>query len=392
MKSLEFSGNGGEYFKIWIVNILLTIVTLSLYLPWAKVRTRRYFYANTSLDGRNFEYHATGKQLFPGHLLVVFLVIIFIVTGKMFVQASAVIALLIAIAFPWILWKSMKFNFRMTSFSNVRFSFHGSLVRAYASFFAYPLLALLGAAAVFYLPIAVYALGLLDAGSPLGLIVGGIWALLSPFVFLYLFALVKTSKTRYLIDGIRYGQGLFETELLTKRFVIIMLKASALILLLVALTLGVTYFISGVNISDLLASLEDEEFQLSDDDSPILAVFGLLPVAFFLLSALFQVLVLTRDRRYIFKGTRLDSEISFASSLRARQLLGMIFTNLLLLLVTLGLAYPWARVRMTRLLVDNSHVQAANGFDHYLTQKEEEHSSVGDQIGEAFDMDVGIGI
>jgi len=30
MKTMEFNGSGGEYFKIWIVNILLTIVTITL--------------------------------------------------------------------------------------------------------------------------------------------------------------------------------------------------------------------------------------------------------------------------------------------------------------------------------------------------------------------------
>jgi len=29
MKAMEFTGRGSEYFKIWIVNILLTIVTLT---------------------------------------------------------------------------------------------------------------------------------------------------------------------------------------------------------------------------------------------------------------------------------------------------------------------------------------------------------------------------
>ncbi len=70
MKALEFTGRGGEYFRIWIVNILLTLVTLTIYYPWAKVRTRRYFLGNTLLEGRGFDYHATGRQLLPGHLIV----------------------------------------------------------------------------------------------------------------------------------------------------------------------------------------------------------------------------------------------------------------------------------------------------------------------------------
>lgn len=37
---MSFTGQAGEYFRIWIVNLCLTIVTLGIYLPWAIVRQR----------------------------------------------------------------------------------------------------------------------------------------------------------------------------------------------------------------------------------------------------------------------------------------------------------------------------------------------------------------
>ncbi len=36
--AIRFTASGSEYFRIWIVNLLLTVLTLSLYYPWAKVR------------------------------------------------------------------------------------------------------------------------------------------------------------------------------------------------------------------------------------------------------------------------------------------------------------------------------------------------------------------
>src|SRR5436305_11873488 len=41
---LSFTGSGSEYFRIWIVNALLSIITLGIYSAWAKVRTLQYFY------------------------------------------------------------------------------------------------------------------------------------------------------------------------------------------------------------------------------------------------------------------------------------------------------------------------------------------------------------
>ena len=62
---VDFRGKTGEYFKIWIVNILLTVITFYIYSAWAKVRTKRYFYGNTFVDNSSFEYHARPLQLLP---------------------------------------------------------------------------------------------------------------------------------------------------------------------------------------------------------------------------------------------------------------------------------------------------------------------------------------
>jgi len=55
---LRFTGDGREYFRIWIVNLLLTLGTFGVYGAWAKVRKLRYFRQNTLLDGHAFDFHA----------------------------------------------------------------------------------------------------------------------------------------------------------------------------------------------------------------------------------------------------------------------------------------------------------------------------------------------
>ena len=72
-----FKGNAKEWFGIWIVNLLLSIVTIGIYSAWAKVRTKKYFYGNTFVDGRNFDYHATGGQILKGRLIIIAAIIVF---------------------------------------------------------------------------------------------------------------------------------------------------------------------------------------------------------------------------------------------------------------------------------------------------------------------------
>ncbi|HET7062745.1 MAG TPA: DUF898 family protein, partial [Rudaea sp.] len=65
----EFRGAEREYFNIWIVNLALTILTLGIYSAWAKVRTERYFYANTRVAGTPFEYLARPLPILKGRII-----------------------------------------------------------------------------------------------------------------------------------------------------------------------------------------------------------------------------------------------------------------------------------------------------------------------------------
>ena len=68
--AIRFTGAGSEYFRIWIVNLLLLIVTFGIYWPWAKVRRLRYFMHNTLVDGDPLDFHGDPKQMLKGWALV----------------------------------------------------------------------------------------------------------------------------------------------------------------------------------------------------------------------------------------------------------------------------------------------------------------------------------
>ena len=58
-----FSGTGKEYFRIWIVNLCLTIATAGIYSAWAKVRRLQYFHRSTALAGAVFDFHGDPKAI-----------------------------------------------------------------------------------------------------------------------------------------------------------------------------------------------------------------------------------------------------------------------------------------------------------------------------------------
>ncbi len=388
MKSLKFEGSGKEYFKIWIVNVLLTIVTLGFYYPWAKVRNRRYFYANSILNDRNFEYHATGKQLFIGFLVAMALFIVYIVIQQISPVGNLVLIGALFIAIPWLIWRSMMFNMRMTSFSNVRFGFVGKLSESYMNFFVYPALLMIG-----YI---LLALGVEVLIPILGM---GLTSMISFIVFLifivFAVSFIKKKNTEYLINVSRYGQGIFQTNVKTKEFMTIMVKTvgiAILAMLITALIIGALVYVT-VGLETLISIQEaaNDPQMMQAKMAAIMPIVGLAYLGMILASMFIMAYSITRQRTYVYGNTTLDNEITFGSTLKAKQFAWIMITNFLAIIATLGLAMPWAKVRVARVMLENTQVHADEGLDLYMTQKQNESSSLGEQIGDAFDVDVGLG-
>ena len=84
----SFSGTGSEYFRIWIVNLLFSILTLGIYSAWAKVRRTRYFYGSTSVAGTSFEYHGNPIAILKGRIMAFLLIIIYNIAIEMSLGVS----------------------------------------------------------------------------------------------------------------------------------------------------------------------------------------------------------------------------------------------------------------------------------------------------------------
>lgn len=390
MKSLSFNGSGFEYFKIWIVNVLLTILTVGLYHPWAKVRNNRYFYANSSLEGRNFEYHATGKQLFFGYLIALALFIVYVILNQLSPTGSTILLLLFFIALPWIILRSMVFNMRMTSFSNVRFNFTGKLARAYLNFFGYPVALYIGL--VLIVMAMMFSMKL--EGITAGLLVTALVIALFAFV-IFAMSFIKMKNTEFFVDHAEYGQGGFKTEVELKKFMGIALKTVG-IGVLVMLVVGI---LSSIAVT-LLVGLESFQVMGNAEEKPEVMA-ELMKTMMPLLIAMYAVMIaasifvmaysITRHREYVYSNTTLDDKVTFSSTLKTMPLAWVLITNFLAVILTVGFAYPWAKVRAARIMLENTHVSSEAGFDDYISQKQKEASSLADQIGDAFEVDAGLG-
>jgi uncharacterized membrane protein YjgN (DUF898 family) len=98
LQHFRFHGTASEYFGIWIVNILLTIVTLGLYSPWAKVRRLRYFYGNTEFVQRRFDFTGVPVKILMGRLIALGLYFAISIASNLSTTATLVGLLILYLA------------------------------------------------------------------------------------------------------------------------------------------------------------------------------------------------------------------------------------------------------------------------------------------------------
>jgi len=132
---LRFVGDGRTYFRFWMVNVLLAVVTLGLYKPLARRRTVQYFYEHTLVAGSPLTFTATKRSMMTGFVLAVLLGMLWKV-GR-YSGLDALMALTIVGMTLWtpLVWRSgLRFRLANTRWRGLRLQFVASwqdLYRAY---------------------------------------------------------------------------------------------------------------------------------------------------------------------------------------------------------------------------------------------------------------------
>jgi uncharacterized membrane protein YjgN (DUF898 family) len=332
---INFSGRGSEFFGIWIVNVLLSILTLGIYSAWAKVRTLQYFYGHTQIDGHAFRYLATPMQILKGRLMAVGLFLVISLLTNLFPLVAIIAAIAFLFIMPWLLIMSVRFNLRMTSYRNVRFGFQGGYGDAMINFMLLPFLS------IFTLYLAL------------------------PWVLKRL--------DQYVFGNITYGGKTFVVNTSTSSY-----YRAALMALLVCVGL--------VGLAIVIAVA----LQFNAQDSDLKAapwLFAPLMLAYLALLTLTGAVYQAIIRNHLFNATTLPELASFKSDVPVLKLFQVSLTNLLLIAVSLGLAYPFAKIRITRLLAEHTEVTVQPALDQLRDQLAAESSAFAEDAAGLYDAD-----
>ncbi len=343
--SFRFTGSALEYFSIWIVNTALTVLTLGLYSPWAKVRRERYLMSHTELAGSQFEYTANPWRIFKGRLLLFGIFIFVAVTRVVPVLWLFILFPLVALVWPWILASALRFRARYTSYRNLSFHFIGSPTEAFT-----------------------------HCVLPKGITVLTMW-LMAPWA--------QCVAKRYAVNNLQYGATSFKSPVTVRQMY------GAYVGGVVLFAVGSAIALSGTSIIGLDAVMNSRRVSLSGN-VPLLLTAGLIASIGFGLIGCARGYIRLASARSVWNGASLGSySVSWNPSMR--RYLAIEVVNIVMKAVTLGLATPWCVIRIRRFLLEDLELIGPRNIDEFVGQKRAEVRSLGDQAAEAYDLDVDFG-
>lgn len=338
----EFTGNAREYFGIWIVNVLLTVLTLGIYSAWAKVRRKRYFYGHTRLHGSSFAYLADPLTILRGWGIAIAAFFVYSVATRLALITSPLFLIAFVLVLPWIVVRAALFNASNTTYRHIRLDFDKNYREAYKVF-----------------------VGLL---------------LLIPLTLGIIYPYYAFRRKKFILDHSGYGGNRFSLDVEAGKFYGVYLRAMGMLIagLLVMGTLVALLGVAGVNAAET-------------GKVPSAGLFAFLPLVMVSTTYFFGIVYLqTAVTNLTWNHTTIAGN-RFRSTLHFGRMLWLYFSNLIVIACTLGLFAPWARIRSARYRFENLTVLASSDLDDFMarTQKAQTNAT-GEELGEVFGVDIGL--
>ncbi|HEY9886198.1 MAG TPA: DUF898 family protein [Vampirovibrionales bacterium] len=138
--SFTFHGSGFELFKIFITNLILIILTLGIYYPWAKVALLRYTFKETEFARGRFTFHGEGKEIFFGWLkaIAIFIALYSLsIIGELthndalLIVGSLILVFGIPFLLPIIINSFLRYRLSRTSWKGIHLGYRGNVKKLF---------------------------------------------------------------------------------------------------------------------------------------------------------------------------------------------------------------------------------------------------------------------
>lgn len=368
--SADFTGNGRDYFRIWALGWLVTVLTLGLGYPWARSRKLRYLYNHTEVAGHTLDFHGQPRNMLRGFLISGVLLLTYVCAGQWTPWAGALAVVAVAAIWPALYLAAMQFRLAHTSWHGLPFGFSGRLSGAYLALSA-PLLisgwALLSMA---------WGVESGDFDNAWGWTAGGLWLLFVvglPFFYWQL--------KNYQHAHLRLGPLQMQWKA-TPSMIYGLLLRTALLWVLGAALIAAVVALAALSVGGSFSSLLQNP--LGNAGVLIFSAVMLLIdtlLARIYLSERMQNLVWSKTgNRYV----RLRSDLPLLPYLRLQ------LSNYALIALTLGVYWPWAKVATRRMRLQAITVVSRVVPDDLISSVQTREGSAAAEVGtELLRLDLG---
>jgi uncharacterized membrane protein YjgN (DUF898 family) len=361
---LTFSGSGGEYFRIWIVNLLLTIATLGIYSAWAKVRRQQYFDRNTHLAGAVFDFTGNPMAILRGRILAVILLAAYQYAFGFSLAVGLAVVLVLLACLPYLLRGALRFRLHNTRYRGMRFNFTGSTAGAYRAYLP-PMLG-------FMLPTVLVAV----TKDPKMLLTIFALYLLWPWMH----GVIKAYQHKHFA----FGNLESRYDVRPARFYVPYLLTLGIGLIAVLLTFGIAIVINMLTSS----TVSGKSFNIGFEASRAVPIFFGLLCAYlmYLLAGCYLHVRLTNMvwTNTSFPGIWIKPELKWWAFLRLQAI------NVILTVLTLGLYRPFAVVKVYEYHLSNIQVQSFDSFDHIMAGSTATSDGGADGVADLFGIDLAL--
>jgi uncharacterized membrane protein YjgN (DUF898 family) len=360
---IRFVGSGSEYFRIWIVNLLLTLVTLGFYYPFAKTRRLKYFYGATEVGGHPLSFHGTPWGMFRGYVLAALLLIAYSV-ARYFSPVAEVAAVAVLILLWPVLWhSSLRFRLANTGWRGLRMRFTGTRAGAYKALLLPGVLVLV-----------LFAIFAATGQTPIQqledrVLFHALWV-----TYVALFVLMPPYGL-WLVK--RYQNGHLALADERSAFDVGLGKFFGLygMTFLLGLLMGGVFVVLAFMGGGIFSAL------------PRWMIVALPFVAYLLALCIVGGYFAAHLQNLVWNGTR-SKNLALRSTLPSGALIQLWFKNWLLTLVTVGFYHPYAKVASARLRLESVTLLATVNVDELVAaQGANAATATGDAAGELFGLD-----
>jgi len=435
VERFKFNGNAVDYFAIWIVNHLLTWLTLGIYSAWAKVRTLQYFYGSTELAGGHFQFTASPLRILRGRIIAVLLLVLYFVVESVQSTLAHIVFISLVGAFflflPVLTVFVLSFKLRYSEWRGISFSFNKNYREAYR---------------VYLIPLLIVAIFLLSFALPFN-------STEVEEYFGYTSPVYQNEEESYYDDSDEEihdsdEPAINESEESDKKQSLpdtdsgytdddyessnqeddqfsdeednyinpyLMIPSALLGFLVVVLLpyfdfinmrffsrnarLGQAHFHFVANLSDYyiiyakwffmsltFAALWGIEI-VYDSISRIGLWWGLIILTVLYIPATRSYF---KSQRYniLLSKTTIDQKHQLHADTSFLALFWIMLSNSVVLILTLGLMRPWTQIRTARYLLGHSSIDVQGSLDEFVAAQEHETNAMAEEIADVFDIDI----